>query len=61
MTTRFETAITNRAAAAIAAAAGRPGPAASTARRLDRQHDRPRATALRTPPAPRPGRLEPGR
>jgi len=32
MTTRFETAITNRAAAAIAAAAGRPGPAASTAR-----------------------------
>ncbi|SOJ57001.1 hypothetical protein MSIMFB_04479 [Mycobacterium simulans] len=32
MTTRFETAITNRAAATIAAAAGRPGPAASTAR-----------------------------
>lgn len=32
MTTRFETAITNRAAAAIAAAAGRPGPAANTAR-----------------------------
>ena len=32
MTMRFETAIANRAAAAIAAAAGRPGPAASTAR-----------------------------
>jgi hypothetical protein len=35
MTTRFEIAITNRAAAAIAAiaaAAGRPGPAATTAR-----------------------------
>lgn len=32
MTTRFETAITNRVAAAIAAAAGRPGPAATTAR-----------------------------
>lgn len=32
MTTRFEIAITNRAAAAIAAAAGRPEPAASTAR-----------------------------
>ena len=32
MTTRFETAITSRAASAITAAAGRPGPAASTAR-----------------------------
>jgi len=32
MTTRFETAITDRVAAAIAAAAGRPGPAANTAR-----------------------------
>jgi hypothetical protein len=32
MTTRFETAITNRAAAAITAAAGRPGPVATTAR-----------------------------
>lgn len=32
MTTRFEIIITNRAAAAIAAAAGRPGPAANTAR-----------------------------
>ena len=32
MTTRLETAITNRAAAAITAAAGRPGPAANTAR-----------------------------
>lgn len=32
MTTRFETASTNRAAAANAAAAGRPGPAAITAR-----------------------------
>ncbi len=60
MTTRFETAITNRAAAAITAAAGRPGPAASTARAwIDSMTAR--ATALRTPPAPRPGRLEPGR
>ena len=32
MTTRFETAITSRAAAAITAAAGRHAPAASTAR-----------------------------
>ena len=32
MTTRFETAITSRAASAITAAAGRPGPAANTAR-----------------------------
>ncbi len=32
MTTRFETAITSRAAAIITAAAGRPGPAANTAR-----------------------------
>jgi hypothetical protein len=32
MTTRFETAITSRAAAAITAAAGRPGPAANPAR-----------------------------
>ena len=32
MTTRFDIIITNRAAAPIAAAAGRPGPAANTAR-----------------------------
>lgn len=32
MTSRFEIVITNRAAAAIAATAGRPGPAANTAR-----------------------------
>lgn len=32
MTTCFEIAMTNRAAAAIAAAAARPGPAATTAR-----------------------------
>jgi hypothetical protein len=32
MTTHFETVITDRAAAATAAAAGRPGPAANTAR-----------------------------
>lgn len=61
MTTRFETAITNRAAAAIAAAAGRPGPAANTAGASIDSMTAPRATALRTPPAQHAGCLEPER
>jgi hypothetical protein len=46
MTTRFETASTNRAAAAIAAAAGPAWPGGHHRPRLDRRHDRPRSTAL---------------
>ena len=55
MTRGLETVITSRAAAVVAASAGRPGPAAHTARAwIDSMTARP--TPLGTPPAPHAGR-----